>query len=66
MPQADEDARVAITGRNETRLREAAGDRLLYHAADLTDAQLHHAELQEARLTKAILRYAQLQEAILF
>jgi NADP-dependent 3-hydroxy acid dehydrogenase YdfG len=36
-------AKVAITGRNEARLREAAaslqgGDRLLAHAADLTDA----------------------------
>jgi NADP-dependent 3-hydroxy acid dehydrogenase YdfG len=39
----DEGARVAITGRNEGRLREAAaslnaGDRLVVHAADLTDA----------------------------
>jgi NAD(P)-dependent dehydrogenase (short-subunit alcohol dehydrogenase family) len=32
-----EGARVAITSRNEARLREAAGDKLLYHAADLTD-----------------------------
>jgi NADP-dependent 3-hydroxy acid dehydrogenase YdfG len=36
-------ARVAIAGRNEARLREAAaslqaGDRLIVHAADLTDA----------------------------
>src|SRR5262245_44253914 len=39
----DEGAHVAITGRNEARLREAAaglnaGDRVLVHAADLTDA----------------------------
>ncbi|MFO0844498.1 MAG: SDR family oxidoreductase [Gemmataceae bacterium] len=32
-----EGARVAITGRNEAKLRQAAGDKLLYHAADLTD-----------------------------
>jgi NADP-dependent 3-hydroxy acid dehydrogenase YdfG len=39
----DEGARVAITGRNEAKLQAAAatlqaGDRLLVHAADLTDA----------------------------
>ena len=39
----DEGARVAITGRNEAKLRGAAaslnaGDRLIYHAADLGDA----------------------------
>ncbi len=39
----DEGARVAITGRNEAKLRDAvvslnAGDRLIWHAADLSDA----------------------------
>jgi NADP-dependent 3-hydroxy acid dehydrogenase YdfG len=39
----DEGARVAITGRNEAKLREAAGslkagDRLIFHAADLGDS----------------------------
>jgi NADP-dependent 3-hydroxy acid dehydrogenase YdfG len=40
----DEGARVALTGRNEKKLREAAaslgaGDRVLHHAADLTDPE---------------------------
>src|SRR5271166_5791452 len=39
----DEGARVAITGRNEAKLQRAAGslnagERLIYHAADLGDA----------------------------
>jgi NAD(P)-dependent dehydrogenase (short-subunit alcohol dehydrogenase family) len=38
----DEGARIAITGRNEDKLRRAAaelnaGERLLYHAADVAD-----------------------------
>ncbi len=49
-----EGARVAITGRNEARLREAAeslqgGDRVVTHAADLTDAD------QAGRLVEAVL-----------
>jgi NADP-dependent 3-hydroxy acid dehydrogenase YdfG len=49
----DEGARVAITGRNEARLREAAaalnaGDRLSYHPADLTEAA------QVTRLIEAV------------
>jgi NAD(P)-dependent dehydrogenase (short-subunit alcohol dehydrogenase family) len=40
----DEGARVAITGRNEAKLREAtaglkAGDRVIWHAADLGDSE---------------------------
>lgn len=50
-----EGARVAITGRHEAKLREAAaalaaGDRLVYHAADLTDAA------QAARLVEEATR----------
>ncbi len=48
----DEGARVAISGRNEDKLRRAAeelngGERLLYHAADVADSSQVEALVQE-------------------
>jgi NADP-dependent 3-hydroxy acid dehydrogenase YdfG len=48
----DEGARVAISGRNEDKLRRAvealnAGERLLYHAADITDWRQVESLVQE-------------------